>query len=244
MKSKLEKLIYLVSFLLFVGASAANAQNPVDPTVTVSDTEAADLQFMREEEMLARDTYDLLADQWGLSIFSNIAKSEQKHTDAILALLNVYGLEDLSNPIPGIYTNPDLQSLYDDLTLIGMQSAMDALHVGAAIEETDIFDIEEAIGRTDNADIIATYENLMCGSRNHLRAFAAQIEISGGEYIPLSSDEEVIEALYAIVDSPMERGCGSNKQARGSGKGEGNHYGNANGGSGGNNGSDGNNGKG
>ena len=53
-------------------------------SVPLSDEEAADLAFMREEEKLARDVYLTFYDTWGIATFSNIASSEQMHTNAIL----------------------------------------------------------------------------------------------------------------------------------------------------------------
>ena len=51
------------------------------------------LLFMRAEEKLARDVYLVLAEKWSeLAIFTNIAASEQKHMDAVLQLLEKYGL--------------------------------------------------------------------------------------------------------------------------------------------------------
>ena len=85
----------------------------------------------------------------------------------------------------------------------GSQSSLQALYVGAAIEEIDMIDLQEAIDATDNADIQMLYENLMSGSRNHLRAYVAQIENLGvvyeAQYLP--QDE-----VDSIVDSPVERG--------------------------------------
>ena len=40
--------------------------------------------------MCTTDLYKM----WGLTIFSNIASSEQKHMDAIKTLLDRYGLDD------------------------------------------------------------------------------------------------------------------------------------------------------
>ena len=57
------------------------------PAATISPTESAALQFIREEEKLAHDVYVALYAKWNLQIFSNIAASEQKHTDSILTLL-------------------------------------------------------------------------------------------------------------------------------------------------------------
>ncbi len=92
---------------------------------------------------------------------------------------------------------------------------MDSLYVGGAVEETDILDLEKMINGTDSdhTDIIATYENLLCGSRNHLRAFVRQIEMNGEAYVPfLMSEEQVAE----IVTSPMQQRCGAgNRRVKG-----------------------------
>jgi hypothetical protein len=55
----------------------------------------------------------------------------------------------------------------------------------------------------DNADILLVYDNLLRGSRNHLRAFMKTLSQQGGGYTPqyLSQTE-----FDAIVNSPMETG--------------------------------------
>jgi hypothetical protein len=85
----------------------------------------------------------------------------------------------------GKYANLDLQNLFDELMAAESQSAMDGLKVGGAIEKTDILDIQQAIERAENEDIIVACENLLCGSRNHLRAFVGQIELYGEIYTPI-----------------------------------------------------------
>lgn len=54
---------------------------------TLSDVEAADLQFMRVEEMLVRNVYLTLGAEWNLQVFANIAGSEQRHMNAMKRLL-------------------------------------------------------------------------------------------------------------------------------------------------------------
>lgn len=49
---------------------------------------------MREEEKLARDVYLTFGEKWGLTLFTNIAKSEQTHTDAVKTLLDRYEIKD------------------------------------------------------------------------------------------------------------------------------------------------------
>lgn len=177
---------------------------------SLSQEEIDGLLFMREEEKVARDSYITLGESSGLVIFANIASSEQSHMDALKKLLDNYELADPVIPGVGEFTDPDLQELYDVLMAWGLQSLMNSLYVGAAIEETDIIDIQHEIDHAKHEDIINTYESLMCGSRNHLRAFVRQIEANGGLYDPADDYfEGSNEYFTAIADSPMERDCGS-----------------------------------
>lgn len=145
------------------------------PQPVLTEAEAADLLFMREEEKLAHDVYVVLYQTWGLTVFDNISASEQKHTDAVLRLINSYGLEDPAKGF-GEFTDLGLQQLFIDLVAQGTQTKLAALEVGVAIEEKDIDDIVEASNRTDQADIIKVYGNLLAGSHNHLAAFLRNIE--------------------------------------------------------------------
>jgi hypothetical protein len=140
------------------------------------DTEEDWLQYMREEEKLARDVYKELYKVWGLTIFSKIAGSEQKHMDAIKTLLDRYGLGDpaAGNDI-GVFTNGELQSLYYALIAKGTNSVRDAIEVGLIIEETDIEDLEKALKIAIHKDVKRVYTNLMAGSYNHLAAFESKL---------------------------------------------------------------------
>ena len=136
----------------------------------LSQEEVDGLLFMREEEKLAHDVYILLFDEWGLQIFANIAASEQRHTDAVLYLLGTYGLDDPAMA-PGLFENPELQTLYDTLVAKGLTSIDDAIAVGMTIELKDIDDITGKIEETDKDDIIQVYTNLLDGSYSHFDAF-------------------------------------------------------------------------
>lgn len=176
----------------------SNITTPLQ-TGELDEQEVADLMWMREEEKLARDVYLLLADKWGLQIFSNISRSEQQHMDSMLNMIEIYGLSDPVGDNPqGVFTNPDLQALYDDLAAQGSQSQIDALYVGATIEEVDIIDLERAIADTDNPDLVQAYSGLMCGSENHLRAFVRNLEQQTGEtYTPQYLDQTAYDAIMA-----------------------------------------------
>lgn len=79
------------------------------PESQLSEEEIAGLVLMREEEKLARDVYNTLGEKWGINIFTNIAKSEQTHTDAIKVLLDRYEIEDpIKDDSAGIFTSSEL----------------------------------------------------------------------------------------------------------------------------------------
>lgn len=173
-------------------------------TTQLDAAEIAGLTYMREEEKLARDVYTYFYPLWNATLFVNISSSEQEHFEAIGGLLDRYRLDDPARQdLPGVFQNPELQALYDQLTAQGSNTALAALQVGALIEETDMVDIVEAIAETDQADIIEVYENLLRGSRNHLRAFVDAIEAQG---VPYTAQVLPQDEVDAIVDSPMERG--------------------------------------
>ena len=141
--------------------------------VTLSPAESASLQYMREEEKLAHDVYVTLYAKWGLRMFNNISTAEQRHTNAIVTLLNRYGIDDpAAGNAVGVFTNPDLQALYDKLIAQGSASSAEALKAGVLIEQTDIQDLKTHIAETTKADILQVYNNLLRGSQNHLRAFS------------------------------------------------------------------------
>jgi hypothetical protein len=192
--------------LLTFSAPGFAARTSTSASASLTTVEAADLTFMREEEKLARDTYLVLGDTWKLTVFSNIASSEQRHMDAILGLLQKYRLPDpAASTLIGEFSNPELQALYDALIAKGMQSDIDALKVGGIIEETDMEDIQAAIDRSRHADVVAVFENLMCGSRNHLRGFAANLEAFTGQ--PYAAQVLEQAAVDEILATPLEN-CG------------------------------------
>ena len=154
-----------------------------DNNLPLSEAEVNWLMKMREEEKLARDVYLTLYDKWNLRVFSNIARAEQIHTDAIKDLLDYYNLEDpVTDDTIGNFTDSEMQKLYDNLVKQGNNSLTDALKVGVTIEKLDINDLEKAISASDHSNIISTYERLKAGSYNHLNAFNRNLEREEAKY--------------------------------------------------------------
>ena len=173
------------------------------PKQRLSEKEKEELLYMREEEKLARDVYLTLYRKWRLPIFRNIARAEQRHMDMVGVLIKKYGLKDPVIDRVGVFTNKHIQELYNKLVAEGEKSLIDALKVGALIEELDITDLKKAMANTDNRDIRIVYANLMKGSRNHLRAFVRLLRRFGYDYTPKYLPKEEFEK---IVSTPIERG--------------------------------------
>ncbi|MFN8026792.1 MAG: DUF2202 domain-containing protein [Acidimicrobiia bacterium] len=182
-------------------AGTASSGSSTSSSVLGAGDRAAVVQ-MREEEKLARDVYTALGDKWGVAIFDNIAASEQTHMDQVATLLDRYGIADpAATTAPGEFADAKLQALYDQLVAQGSRSLVDALSVGATIEDLDIADLRSFA--TTTADVQAVWDNLERGSRNHLRAFTSQLETRGGSYTPqyISASD-----YQAIVTTGTERG--------------------------------------
>jgi hypothetical protein len=146
------------------------ASAPASAPITSEET--ADLIYIRELEKLARDVYTVMDQQWGKSVFENIAVSEQRHMDAILRLLGHYSIADpVGTNGPGVFANEELGILYTELVERGKISLEEAYLVGVLIEETDIEDLNSALARTEKRNIELVYENLLNASENHLSSF-------------------------------------------------------------------------
>ncbi|MDD3620489.1 MAG: DUF2202 domain-containing protein [Desulfobulbaceae bacterium] len=184
------------------------------------------LVFMREEEKLARDVYLTLMEMYpDEQAFSNIGEgSEQTHTDTVRDMLAKYSIPDPNpdaNDLPhsiGVYTGEEygwyFSEKYNELVDWGAQSVLDALYVGAFIEELDMVDIvgcpkvivdtDNTIGPgecgleyTDEKPLKNMYANLVEGSKDHLRAYVKNIEsiIGEGNYQAQILSQEEVDAI-------------------------------------------------
>jgi hypothetical protein len=175
-------LIVLLSLGLSVDAWSAGRRGggPTSVVQPLTQGEIDTLKYMREEEKMARDLY-LSFDQFyaasGVRVFGNIARSEQKHMDAVKKLLTTYGIEDpVTDNTVGVFANEELKSLYQTLLLRGEANLVEAFKVGVLVEETDLVDLAKAIAETDKTNIERVYQNLLKGSENHLKAFNRQLQ--------------------------------------------------------------------
>lgn len=230
----------IIGLAIIAGAGSAMAKGgksmPVkvdDVSTTTVDVSTADdgvldynerihLIFMREEEKLARDVYTKLGSMYPDSvIFGNIDDSEQRHTTAVKNMIEKYGYEDPNtNDNIGVFTGKDygwyFTEKYNLLVERASISELEALYVGAFIEELDMMDINQCpkviveadngisevtkCGKiaTDNSDIVKLYDFLLDGSDSHLEGYVRNIEkqIGQGNYqAQVLSQEQVDEIL-------------------------------------------------
>ena len=162
----------------------------------LTEVEIASLQFMIEEEKVARDVYLDMNDLYELKVFANISASEQQHMDAVLFLIDGYSVENPASDERGVFVNQNLQTLYNTLIAQGGDGIEEALKVGALIEETDIVDLNNWLENVENANIELVYASLLKGSTNHLRAFVRNLASLGITYEPQVLD---IDAYNAII---------------------------------------------
>lgn len=190
----MKKLILIFIVTAFVGCDSSDEVEDVLDELSLQEIE--DLQFLKEEEKLARDVYLFSYDLYGQQIFKNISNSEQSHMNSVSVILEKYNIQDLSFEERGKFSNDLLQDLYNDLTDLASKSLEDALIAGATIEDLDINDLNSFIINTSHEDIKEMYELLTCGSRNHLRGFTNNLDNLGESYDPqFLSIEEYNEIL-------------------------------------------------
>ncbi|MBF0201196.1 MAG: DUF2202 domain-containing protein [Desulfamplus sp.] len=159
---------------------------------------------MRLEEKLARDVYITLNGIWDIPIFANIAASEQRHMDAVKVLFDKYGIADpVVDDTVGLFSDGTSIELYEQFITKGGTTVEDALFVGATIEDMDIHDLNRLIEGTENEDMLTIYQNLVKGSRNHLRAFT---KLLARYDITYEAQFISTEELEGIISSGMELG--------------------------------------
>ena len=174
--------------LLSLSAIVLSITGFTQQSTSLNQQEKDAILYMREEEKVARDVYEFLYTKWVINPFGNIRQSEQTHMDMMKTLMATYKLTDPVNDNkdkPGVFTNAILQKYYNEFIASGSLSLIEALKVGAKIEEMDIADLEERIKQTKQASIISSYNYLKMASGNHLRAFVRRLKMQGINYEPV-----------------------------------------------------------
>ena len=186
------------SFFLSAGLVIVLAINSItgfsQNSTQLTAYEKEGILLMREEEKLAHDVYSFFVEKYNIPIFRNIKQSEVMHQKSMIWLMEKYDIKDPSFEEQGKFNNKELQKLYDRLTVQG-NTLIEALKIGAYIEELDIFDLKKLMKKTDNKDILRVYSRLLWGSENHFRAFTRNLSNRGVEYEPEFLTKEEMETM-------------------------------------------------
>ena len=218
---------YSIALVLLVVAGMMSAFAPLPQVNEVSPqaaaltaNEIANLLFMIEEEKMARDLYTAFYGLYTSQSFQMIASSEQMHMNELKFLLDNYSIADPTiGKAAGVFTNADLQALYNQLLAQGSVSLTEALKAGAAVEEIDILDLQSRMAETTQSDILAVFSQLELGSENHLRAFVRQINNQTGEiYEPSHLSEEEYQRIILSANGNGAQVLRGGQVARGRGR--------------------------
>jgi hypothetical protein len=170
-------LIGLAAAVVLAGGVLVTAAQATSPgtAATAESTLTTQLRFARDEERMARDLYQALADRYdGAMPFAMITRSEQQHFDAVGTLLVRYDIGDPADgKKAGTYADPRIQDLYDGWLADGQKSLDAAYDVGVALEKRDIADLEGTLAGDPPADVKQVFTALLNGSQHHLAAFEA-----------------------------------------------------------------------
>ena len=166
-KRTLKKAVALAVIAAVGFTPLANAA--VKPTTA----QKLQLQYLVEEEKLARDVYLYLAANVTSSKFANIARAEQTHMDQVAIVLKSYNyFNPTTTRAAGVFRDTTLQSLYKSLTAKGSTDIWAAYQVGVEIENLDISDLQNDMSSPMPADMKLMMDRLLAGSFNHLAAFS------------------------------------------------------------------------
>ncbi len=164
----------------------------------ITPAEAGYLQFLREEEKVAHNVYEVLYAIWNEPSFLEIMSEEAEHMEVLKHLLKQ---KDIPDPLEGIetdngiFTRPALKKMFEDLTAQGARSVTEAYKVAAIFEETDIRDLTNRFNATQDPDVREVYDELIHASEHHLRTCVQNLKRLGYAYPPTVLPREDYERI-------------------------------------------------
>ena len=177
-------------------------------STTFTEAEKESVLLMLEEEKLARDVYLAFGDKWGNKVLLNNEDAKEIQLEDVKQISNENKLNipaTVEKDIKGKFENPDLQKLYDEMVKVGSKSLIEALKIGAKIEELDIKDLSEAIANTNKSNLIRLYTQLHMASENHLRAFVRNLDEQGHVYSPVILTKARFDSIIAAQAKKVKR---------------------------------------
>jgi len=203
--------------------ATANAAAVNDSASVLDFNEQTHLVFTCEEEKLARDVYRVLGRRFPeIGSFAVMAGNKEVTNCAVHELLKKYRVSvPRANRNVGVFSwgiyGRYFTEKYLVLTSQGASSPLNALYVGAFIEELNIQDIKQCpkaildisngiseasdcgMQYTDNPDVLEIYADLLDVSREHLRLLVSDIEniIGTGNYQAQVLQQDEVDAILS-----------------------------------------------
>ena len=169
----------------------------------LNDTEWADIIRLQEDQKYITDLNAVLSTQHPeIPVFKNITNASKVYQAADNVILQRYGIPTPEKDAAGVFSSQNLQLVIDNDINTGSNSIRDALLVSARAEDMHIADLEAAIGRTDNPDILFIDRQELVSSRNNLRTISQWITAYGGVYYPTYI---TVDYYKSLTNSPVEQ---------------------------------------
>lgn len=163
-------------------ARAGAVQSDSTAPIVLGDAAHAALRFQLDEERMAGELYLALGEKHAAQPFRNIPRAEARHHGLLQALAIRAGLTVSPTAGAGRYETAEIQARYDSLLARGGASLIEALKVGALVEEQDIADLRAFAATTDHPEVRAAIAALERGSQHHLGAFVRNLRANGVDY--------------------------------------------------------------
>lgn len=182
------------------------AQTGSTAPLVLDDAARAALRFQLDEERMAGELYVAFGKKHAARPFTNIPRAEARHREILQQLATRAGLT-VAAAAAGRYETAAIQARHDALWARGQASLIEALKVGALVEEQDIADLRALAATTDHPDLRAAVAVLERGSRHHLAAFVHNLRARGVDYeAQVLPPGELAQLISAGRDGPRHPG--------------------------------------
>jgi len=222
-QQRFRTILPIVLGIVLGGPGTATAAAGEGSINDLNFNEQTHLVFTCEEEKLARDVYRVLGRSFPeIGSFAEMEANKEHSKCAVLDLMRKYRVSvPRVNDNVGVFSWGSYGRYFTEkylvLTSQGTSSPLNALYVGAFMEELNILDIDQcpkvivdinngigeasACGRnhTDNPDVLRVYDSLVEESRRHLRLLVRDIEqiIGVGNYQAQVLPQDQVDAILA-----------------------------------------------
>ncbi len=182
-------------------SSACGTAGPCGLTAALTDEtrpqfDAETIALLRDqvaEERMAARVYRTLSERYPrVPPFQRIPLAEDRHAGSVTTLL---ASADPNFSLSAMISDSSYSTLGDELIARGSAGEVEALRVGAYIEEKDILDLRALAVRLDHAGAKAIVAQLEQGSHHHLNAFVRNLRRHGISYEPQLLSAEAFAAI-------------------------------------------------